>query len=26
LQEVIAHLKSKDFNIHLNYGNFRDWI
>lgn len=24
LQEVIAHLKSKDFNIHLNYGNFRD--
>ena len=24
LQEVISHLKSKDFNIHLNYGNFRD--
>jgi len=24
LQDVIAHLKVKDFNIHLNYGNFRD--
>ena len=24
LQDVIAHLKAKDFNIHLNYGNFRD--
>ena len=24
LQEVISFLKSNDYNIYLNYGNFRD--